>query len=119
MVILVVLGAFFVLMVVAAIMEQKKVDAMSPAERERYLAQKQEASETLAHGRVNPAMICPHCGVRGKVRTKVIDKKSGISGGKATAAVLTGGVSLVATGLSRKDRVTRAFCGNCKNEWDF
>jgi len=32
-------------------------------------------------------------------------------------AVLTGGLSLLATGLSRKERVTEAQCGNCRVKW--
>ncbi|MGI8879571.1 MAG: hypothetical protein ACR2KJ_03470 [Jatrophihabitans sp.] len=43
--------------------------------------------------------------------------KRGISGGKATGAVLTAGVSLFATGLSRKEQVLRATCGNCRVVW--
>lgn len=70
-------------------------------------------------GQANPAMICPHCQTRGSVFTKGIDQKRGVSGGKATAAVLTGGVSLLATGLSRKEHATQAYCTNCKNTWTF
>jgi hypothetical protein len=70
-------------------------------------------------GQANPAMICPHCQTRGSVFTKGIDQKKGVSGGKATAAMLTGGVSLLATGLSRKEHATQAHCANCKNIWTF
>jgi hypothetical protein len=45
--------------------------------------------------------------------------KRGISGGKATGAVLTGGVSMLATGLSRKEAATKATCGNCGSRWVF
>ena len=65
------------------------------------------------------AMICPHCGKRGSVTTRQVKKKKGLSGGKATAAVVTGGFSVLATGLSRKDKVTEARCGRCKNVWHF
>ena len=68
-------------------------------------------------GQANPAMICPHCQTRGSVYTRGINQKKGVSGGKATAAVLTGGVSLLATGLSRKEHLTQAYCKNCKNTW--
>ena len=54
-----------------------------------------------AQGDINPEMVCPHCQKKGGIRTKAVTKKAGVSGGKATAAVLTGGVSLLATGLSR------------------
>ena len=40
--------------------------------------------------------------------------KQGVSGGKATAAVLTAGVSMFATGLSRKQKVTEMTCAKCK-----
>ncbi len=52
-------------------------------------------------GELNRAMVCPHCQTRGSVYTKAVTQKKGVSGGKATAALLTGGVSLLATGLSR------------------
>jgi len=62
-------------------------------------------------------IVCPHCGTRGFVTVKAAQVKRGVSGGKATGAVLTGGVSLLETGLSRKQSVTRAHCGNCKMSW--
>ena len=71
------------------------------------------------YGPVNTEMICPHCEVKGHIRTKLVEKKQGISGGKATGAILTGGVSMLATGLSRKAEVTQAHCMHCKNVWDF
>ena len=64
-------------------------------------------------------IICPHCQIRGSVRTAKVKRKRGVSGGKATAAVLTLGWSMLATGLSRKEMVTHAACGNCGSEWDF
>lgn len=105
--------------VVMNVLEHQKINAMPPAERERYLAAKRDRQATFLYGPVNSAMICPHCGVRGKVRTKSVDRKKGVSGGKATAAVLTGGVSVLATGLSRKEKLTQARCDNCQNQWDF
>jgi hypothetical protein len=71
------------------------------------------------YGRNNPELICPHCQTKGLVRTKEIDKKVGISGAKATAAILTAGISVVATGLSRKDKLTKAYCARCKSTWTF
>jgi hypothetical protein len=64
-------------------------------------------------------LVCPHCQVSGKVRTERVKVKRGISGGKATGAVLTAGVSLLATGLARKEMVTQAHCGNCGSTWTF
>jgi hypothetical protein len=42
-----------------------------------------------------------------------------MSGGKVTAALFTGGVSLFATRLSKKENSTQAHCANCKNVWEF
>jgi hypothetical protein len=92
--------------------EKKRLAEMNPVEREAYVLAQQ-------HGEINPAMVCPHCQHRGKVRTKLIDRKKGVSGGKATAAILTGGVSMLATGLSRHERLTHAYCGNCESSWEF
>jgi len=64
-------------------------------------------------------LVCPHCQQKGYVRTGPITLKKGISGGKATGAVLTGGVSLLATGLSRKEQHTQAHCSNCNSTWVF
>ncbi|MCW2539653.1 MAG: hypothetical protein JWN95_1378 [Frankiales bacterium] len=62
-------------------------------------------------------ILCPHCQTRGRVVTKRVKVKRGISGGKATGAVLTVGLSVLATGLSRKEAATIATCGNCRVTW--
>jgi hypothetical protein len=67
----------------------------------------------------NAQMICPHCQTKGNVWTERIKMKQGISGGKATGAVLTGGLSLLAVGLSRKQKVTQATCRTCASGWFF
>jgi len=69
--------------------------------------------------RTNTAMICPHCQSKGTVTTERVKMKKGVSGTKATAAVLTGGVSILATGLSRKEELTKAHCTSCGNTWHF
>lgn len=61
--------------------------------------------------------VCPHCGVRGQVATQSIRVKRGLSGAKSTAALLTQGLSILVTGLSRKETVTAARCGACGIEW--
>jgi hypothetical protein len=110
-----------------------RYQAMTPEERQEYNAaqakireaaererlRRQERSDQWTFGPINPAMICPHCQTKGQIRSKLVDKKKGISGGKATAAVLTGGLSTLATGLSRHEEVTQARCGNCKSLWSF
>ena len=107
---------FILICVVAGVMqasaETEKMSKMSAPQRVEYQA-------TLLHGAVSSQMICPHCQERGKVHTKRITQKKGISGGKATGAILTGGISLLATGLSRKENTTEAFCRNCSSTWYF
>lgn len=71
-------------------------------------------------GALNPAMKCSHCETRGAIRTKRVKRAKGISGGKASAALLTGGASMLVTGgLSRRERSTQVYCGNCRNIWHF
>lgn len=65
----------------------------------------------------NPHMVCPHCQTIGFVATTQVKVKRGISGGKATGAILTGGFSLLATGLARQDVLTQATCGKCGMQW--
>ena len=65
----------------------------------------------------NPAIICPQCQQRGYVRAAETKQKKGISGGKATAALLTAGLSLYATGLSRKERHQVFHCSYCGSTW--
>lgn len=48
-------------------------------------------------------IVCPHCQPRGFVETKRKKMKKGVSGAKLTGAILTGGLSILGTGLSRKD----------------
>jgi hypothetical protein len=73
----------------------------------------------LKYGAVNSQIICTHCQIKGMVRTMPVQRKAGISGTKASAAVLTGGMSVLATGLSRKTTVTQAHCDNCGSTWSF
>jgi hypothetical protein len=67
----------------------------------------------------NAHMICPHCQTKGSVSTERVRMKQGISGAKATGAVLTSGVSVLFPGLSRRQWVTEARCRTCKCEWMF
>jgi hypothetical protein len=66
--------------------------------------------------RVNSRMVCPHCQSRG-VETRPVERKKGVSGGKAVAAVMTGGVSMLAVGLSREETEMRCHCPNCGTTW--
>lgn len=67
---------------------------------------------------LNDQVRCPHCGERGHVVIGTVVRKKGISGGKATGALFTGGLSMLATGLSRKEAARHMACGNCRMEWD-
>lgn len=62
-------------------------------------------------------LVCPHCQTAGGVTKREVTQKKGISGGKATGAVLTGGASVLATGLSRKEGASLLSCSNCGMEW--
>ena len=64
-------------------------------------------------------MKCPHCGKIGFINTKKVDFTKGISGGKAVAGLLTGGLSILAVGISRQEEKTEAHCQVCKNTWHF
>lgn len=66
----------------------------------------------------NEHLVCPHCDTKGVVKVRQVVRKKGISGGKATGAVLTGGVSMLGTGLSRKQHVSEMTCTNCGTIWD-
>jgi len=107
-----VLGLLLWAGIAQGIKDSEAMSTMSPDQRAAFRA-------TQAHGPANGQMICPHCQVRGKVHTKKVTQKKGVSGGKATGAILTGGVSLLATGLSRKENATEAFCRNCSSIWHF
>jgi hypothetical protein len=65
------------------------------------------------------AMTCPHCQTKGTVTTTLVRRKKGVSGAKATGAVLTGGLSILGTGLSRKELETEAHCSACGATWHY
>jgi hypothetical protein len=67
-------------------------------------------------GTLNDKMICPHCQHKG-IRTGEVVRKKGVSGGKATAAILTSGLSLFAVGLSRIEREMECRCPHCSTIW--
>lgn len=99
--------------------EKQKKYKMSPLELSEYEKKKRDNLEGFLHGAIVGSFICPFCQNTNCVRIKRIEKKTGISGGKATGALLTGGVSLLVTGLSKKEKVTEAYCSKCKQTWHF
>ena len=78
-----------------------------------------EISRIQEHGKINAVLVCPHCQATGSVRSKPVDRKTGISGGKIAAAVLLSPLTLIATGLSRNERATQAHCDRCGSTWTF
>jgi hypothetical protein len=79
--------------------------------------ERRDFDDEMAHGRRFPEVVCPHCHQKGSVRSQLESVKKGISGAKATGAIMTGGLSTVVTGLSRKEQVTRMHCGHCQMTW--
>ncbi|MDP1666758.1 MAG: hypothetical protein Q8L79_16745 [Methylobacter sp.] len=113
--------------------EQEKIASMTPEEKQMYeeqkmhkeqerqlrLAEENQRKLEIEYGAINTAIICPHCQTKGKVHAKYVKLKKGLSGAKATGAILTGGLSILAVGLSRKEDNTQAHCDNCNSTWIF
>lgn len=108
LVIVLIIGVAILMIVI----ESNKRSSMSPDDLKQY-------DNEVKWGKRNHEYICPHCQIKGDVYTKSVNRKKGVSGAKATGAVLTGGLSLLATGLSRKEGLTQAHCCNCDSTWDF
>ena len=68
---------------------------------------------------LNHDVVCPHCRRKGQVRVKELILNKGISVAKAIAAIITAGVSLISTGIMRKEQETHAHCGYCNSVWIF
>jgi hypothetical protein len=103
---------FLALFIWAQIWDSKNRSRLNPEERKEFDRQR-------LLGPIRPQIVCAHCQTKGMVRTKGIERDAGISGKKASAAALTGGISILATGLSRKERVTQAHCDNCGSTWTY
>jgi hypothetical protein len=112
-------SVFCIAYVVVINLKDRRLRSLTPEERKEQQRAAQEALATRRHGPLNPAMICPHCQTKGSVRKQPKNRKSGISGVKAAAALLTGGFSLLATGLSGSETVTQAHCTCCDCTWVF
>lgn len=112
LVLLEVFGGVFIVWTIALVWTKfiKKYEPPVPSQEERMVE---------VFGLVSPEMVCPHCQKRGLVRKKPVRLKKGVSGAKATAAIMTAGFSMLATGLSRKEDLTQAHCGNCDSTWVF
>lgn len=62
-------------------------------------------------------IVCPHCHESGFVTGERVKLKKGVSGGKATGALITAGWSVLFTGLSREEDAKKLTCSNCGTEW--
>lgn len=62
-------------------------------------------------------MTCQHCRTSGSISAKPVTVKDGISGGRAAAGVVTGGASVLVTGLSQRKNQLRYVCGTCGGSW--
>src|SRR5258708_4268591 len=93
-VLLLVIVGLIVVAAIAAKKERDKVALMSPDDREVFKKNKAlrqaDRYASMTYGNKNVHILCPHCQTKGQVRTKQVEQKVGISGGKATGAVLTG-----------------------------
>jgi hypothetical protein len=86
-----------------------KIENMTPAEVQGYLQERRASQLTFEHGPLNAALMCPHCRKKGPIRTKCVERKRGDSP--------PGGMSLVASEVSREEQITQAYCGNCERTW--
>jgi DNA-directed RNA polymerase subunit RPC12/RpoP len=101
------------LIVVVLIIAALVIYGMSPG------VQAQIEKEQQIKAKQDSQIVCPQCHSKGHATTRKVTLKKGVSGGKATGAILTGGLSLLATGLSRKEDATEAKCSNCGSVWHF
>jgi hypothetical protein len=99
--------------------ESQQEDAFLESLGRSFNPSQSQLRTQMRWGRISPTVVCSHCHTKGEVRTLRVTRKKGIGGGKTTAAILTGGISLFATGLSRKEALTQAHCGKCGSTWDF
>jgi hypothetical protein len=65
------------------------------------------------------AIVCPYCQKRGQVSTRRVKVKTGFSTAKASFAVVTFGITTLATGLAKKGYITKARCGHCWSHWEY
>lgn len=98
--------------------EQFRVPGTPPPPPAPPTRSERRAAAMDAQRAAQARIVCQFCSEAGHVTTRMVQRKKGISGGKATGALLTGGVSLVAVGLSRKGWVTILTCGNCRMTWE-
>ena len=62
-------------------------------------------------------MVCPHCQTKGSVTTRKVLSRPSAAGDVGALAILTAGLSLLGSWLSRQQAVTQAWCGHCGVSW--
>lgn len=102
--------------------DERKLAAMEPAERAKYLANKEKnearrtaeykAAETIRnYGGINSALLCPHCQTKGYVRmtqaTRITKNRVNSVAGKA-----------IGLGTNSESQVTQLHCDKCSMTWD-
>lgn len=113
------LGAFVVLGLIGMLFAPPQSEEERKFEQEHQKKNADNFGKFLSHGSLNQMLKCSHCDEKGGVRTKGVNERKGISGGKAVGGLLTGGASLLATGISRREKLTKAFCEKCGSSWKF
>ena len=71
----------------------------------------------MQFGPLAKGTACPHCRSTGKVRLRSIAQKTAAGGGNAPAAMLAGGVSMLAAAPAREAKNTQAHCMGCNSTW--
>ena len=104
-------GFLAAVFVITAIVQGVRRAKMSPEQR------RLQHHDSTAKATVSAAMICPHCQTKGMVRTEAITENAGILQARLIGARITGGLSMLVTGPSRKEHQTQARCGKCQATW--
>jgi len=87
-------------------------------EREQAKIEIEKIQYRARYGIVNSKLKCKYCEEVGSVHYRRVYKKTGFSTGKAVAGLITGGTSILATGLAKKEGVAKFYCGNCEMSWE-
>jgi hypothetical protein len=98
--------------------EVARFNALSPAEKQKELAEREasakrykEIQSQVSYGGIVPALVCPHCQTKGKVRrterTRVDKTRVNSVAGRA-----------IGLGTNTERKVVQMRCDNCGTQWD-
>ena len=90
-------------------MRRQRDERLLKSDPEAYTAEAERRSLNLTYGPIKPEVICPHCSVKGHVRSKAgvaIDRSSE-----------TGVGALIGQKRVIERKVQNAHCENCKMTW--